>query len=55
MPRLKHIQSGAVVNVSDDTAARLGSEWEPVKAQTKTEEKSSMTTRRRSTKSDSKS
>lgn len=55
MARLKHAQSGAVVNVSDATAARLGSEWQPVKAQAKTEEKSSTTTRRRSTKTDSKS
>lgn len=29
MPRLRHSQSGAVVSVSDETAARLGSEWEP--------------------------
>ncbi len=29
MPRLRNTQSGVVVNVSDDTAARLGSEWEP--------------------------
>ena len=35
MPRLKNVSTGAVVNVSDDTAARLGSEWEPVKAQPK--------------------
>lgn len=30
MPRLRNLQSGAVVNVSDATAARLGSEWGPV-------------------------
>jgi len=29
MPRLRNVQSGAVVSVSDETAARLGSEWEP--------------------------
>jgi hypothetical protein len=29
MPRLRNIQSGAVVSCSDETAARLGSEWEP--------------------------
>jgi hypothetical protein len=29
MPRLRNIQSGAVVSVSDETAARLGVEWEP--------------------------
>lgn len=28
MPRLRNIQSGAVVSVSDEKAARLGSEWE---------------------------
>lgn len=41
MPRLRNVHSGAVVNVSDDTAARLGSEWvednksEPKKAPAK--------------------
>lgn len=38
MPTLRHVQSGAVVNVSDATAARLGSEWGPLeekKAQAK--------------------
>ena len=30
MPRLRNSQTGAVVSVSDETAARLGSEWEPV-------------------------
>ena len=29
MPRLRNIQTGAVVSVSDETAARLDSEWEP--------------------------
>jgi len=29
MPRLRNIQSGAVVSCSDGTAARLGSEWVP--------------------------
>jgi hypothetical protein len=28
MPRLRHRVSGVVVNVSDDTAARLGSAYE---------------------------
>lgn len=32
MPRLRNSQSGAVVSVSDEKAARMGSEWEPVKA-----------------------
>lgn len=30
MPRLRSTQSGAVVSVTDEKAARLGSEWEPV-------------------------
>lgn len=30
MPRLRSVQSGAVVNVSDETAARLGVGWVPV-------------------------
>lgn len=29
MPRLRNAQSGVVVEVSDETATRLGSEWEP--------------------------
>ena len=33
MPRLRNSQSGAVVSVSDETAARLGSEWEPADKQ----------------------
>lgn len=28
MPRLRNVRSGAVVSCSDETAARLGSEWE---------------------------
>lgn len=27
MPRLRNIQSGAVVSCTDETASRLGSEW----------------------------
>ena len=34
MPRLTHTLTGAVVNVSDATAARLGSMYEPIKAET---------------------
>lgn len=30
MPRLRNGQTGAVVSCSDETAARLGSEWSPV-------------------------
>lgn len=30
MPRLRNVQSGAVVSCSDETAARLGSDWQPV-------------------------
>ena len=32
MPRLKNINSGAVVSVPDEKAARMGSEWEPADA-----------------------
>lgn len=32
MPRLRNRSGGSVVNVSDDTAARLGADWEPVDA-----------------------
>jgi len=28
--RLKNVTTGAVVNVPEEKAARLGSEWEPV-------------------------
>jgi len=37
MPRLRSIQSGAVVSCSDETAARLGSEWIPADAPEKVE------------------
>lgn len=30
MPRLRNTHSGAVVSVSDEKAARMGGEWEPV-------------------------
>lgn len=30
MPRLRNTATGAVVNVNDATAARLGSGWAPV-------------------------
>lgn len=30
MPRLRNASTGAVVSCSDETAARLGSEWRPV-------------------------
>ena len=40
MARFKHVQSGAVVNVSDATAARLGSEWQSHEDEATTEEKS---------------
>lgn len=30
MPRLRNVRSGVVVSVDDDTAARLGSAYEPV-------------------------
>lgn len=30
MPRLRNRLTGAVVNVADVTATRLGSEWQPI-------------------------
>ncbi|WP_311257345.1 hypothetical protein [Microbacterium sp. WCS2018Hpa-9] len=30
MARLRHIKSGAIVQVADEKVERLGSEWEPV-------------------------
>ena len=47
MARFKHVQSGAVVNVSDATAARLGSEWQSHEDEATTEEKSDEKPRRR--------
>lgn len=35
MVALVHITTGMVVTVSDETAARLGPEWQPVKAAAK--------------------
>lgn len=29
MPRLRNVNTGAVMSVSDETASRLGSEWVP--------------------------
>ena len=34
MVRLKHVTSGAVVQVTEEKAARLGSEWAPVAGKT---------------------
>jgi hypothetical protein len=42
MPRLVHATTGVTVEVSDETAANLGSEWAPEKADEKP------TTRRKS-------
>lgn len=36
MPRLRNVQTGAVVSCSDETAARLGSEWVPADKPTPT-------------------
>jgi hypothetical protein len=41
MPRLRNVQSGAVVSVSDETAARLGAEWQPADEKKATAKKSS--------------
>lgn len=32
MPRLRHTKTGAIVSVSEEKVARLGSEWESVEA-----------------------
>lgn len=34
MARLRNIKSGAVIHVGDETAKRMGGEWEPVQAPT---------------------
>lgn len=39
MPRLRSKQTGTVVNVDDDTAARLASRYEPVGAESKPDPK----------------
>ena len=51
MPRLKNTQTGAIVSVPDEKAARMGGEWEPadkpapkVPAKKATHSKSSTTT-----------
>lgn len=33
MPRLRNVSTGAVVNVSDEKAAVLGAEWQPIDEQ----------------------
>lgn len=53
MARLRNTSSGVVVNVDDDTAARLGAGWEPADAPDSTE-KPKTTRRRTATKSDDK-
>lgn len=30
MPRLRHMKSGAVISCSQEKAARMGDEWQPV-------------------------
>lgn len=35
MPRFKHAVTGVTVSVDDETAANLGSEWTPEKADEK--------------------
>jgi hypothetical protein len=37
MPRLRNVQSGAVVSCTAETAARLGSEWSEVEDKKSTE------------------
>ena len=35
MARLRHVTTGAVVEVADEKVKRLGSEWEPADAEPK--------------------
>lgn len=35
MPRLRNVQTGAVVSCSDETAQRLGTQWEPAEPKAK--------------------
>ncbi len=53
MPRLRNSQTGAVVSVSDATAARLGGEWVPAEQQEAEPTKSKPAPRRRTAKSKS--
>ena len=46
MARLTHVQSGAVVEVADEKVDRLGSEWEPMKAEKKAPAKKAAPTRK---------
>lgn len=39
MPRLKNKANGAVINVTDETAERLGGDWEPADAAPKSRSK----------------
>ena len=41
MARLRHITSGAVVEVRDEKVEAMGAEWQPVKAETKAAAKKS--------------
>lgn len=43
MPRLRNRATGVVVNVSDETASRLGSDYEPVEDQKTTKTASKRT------------
>ena len=45
MPRLRNAHTGTVVDVDDDTAARLGRAYEPVEGQTKSASKKAPATK----------
>lgn len=49
MPSLRNAKTGVVVSCSEETAARLGSDWEPVDLEPK---KKATTSRRSSKKSE---
>ena len=55
MARLRNTQSGAVVSVSDEKAARLGAEWESLDEQKKAPAKRTTKAAAKSTKSDDES
>ena len=46
MPRLRNVNSGAVVSCSDDTAAALGAEWEPLEEEKKAQAKKPATAKK---------
>ncbi len=46
MARLTNVNTGALVEVSDEKVDRMGSEWEPVKAEKKAPAKKAASSRK---------